>query len=284
MNIGIMFFPPGRRPGTLRTLEEATTHLSQENNLHRVDQGPLNYRWKFGAGKWKWPQQLHPVVDASGDRLCGLVNGSVVGGVLPAAQFCNTLTHSVLSLWRVHGVQPFVVHATWMRQQREAFKLMRLREARLWRDPPAWYGAADFGGGVGPLEPPNGLLTYDDAMPAALLGVPRIVRGAVPLHHYALMHEQLKRLRNALFVARTLGRALVLPRALCSCEVGFWPSHVEEDCKAGGHKKLELPYTCPIDHYLDPRASGLESGAAPALRAQPQLSHRRGAPGSARLL
>ena len=53
--------------------------------------------------------------DASGDRLCGLVNGSVVGGVLPAAQFCNTLTHSVLSLWRVHGVQPFVVHATWMR-------------------------------------------------------------------------------------------------------------------------------------------------------------------------
>ena len=24
--------------------------------------------------------------------------------------------------------------------------------------------------------------------------------------------------------------------------------------KAGGHKKLELPYTCPIDHYLDPPA------------------------------
>jgi len=41
MNIGIMFFPPGRRPGTLRTLEEATTHLSEENNLHRVDQ--VNY-------------------------------------------------------------------------------------------------------------------------------------------------------------------------------------------------------------------------------------------------
>ena len=65
----------------------------------------MNYRWKFGAGKWKWPRQLHKVHDASGDRLCGLVNGSVVGGVLPAAQFCNTLTHSVLSLWRVHGVQ-----------------------------------------------------------------------------------------------------------------------------------------------------------------------------------
>ena len=37
----------------------------------------MNYRWKFGAGKWKWPHQLHKVHDASGDRLCGLVNGSV---------------------------------------------------------------------------------------------------------------------------------------------------------------------------------------------------------------
>ena len=95
------------------------------------------------------------------------------GGVLPAAQFCNTLTHDVLQLWRARAVRPYVVHATWMRQQAEAttppppraprlqprapslqprapslrarasqaeaFKLMRLREARLWRDAPAWY-------------------------------------------------------------------------------------------------------------------------------------------------
>ena len=42
--------------------------------MHRVDQGPMNYRWKFGAGKWKWQRQLYKVHDASGDRLCGLVN------------------------------------------------------------------------------------------------------------------------------------------------------------------------------------------------------------------
>ena len=131
---------------------------------------------------------------------------------------------------------------------------MRLREAMLWRDPPTWYGSVPFGGGVGPLEPPAGLLTYDDEMPAALLAVPKIKRGALPLHHYTLIHEQLKRFRSALFVARTLGRALVLPRTLCSCEIGFWPNHIEEDCKAGGHKKLTLPYVCPIDHYLDPPA------------------------------
>ncbi len=50
MNIGIMFFPPGKRPGTLRALEEATKHLSEENNLHRVDQGPMNYRLGLGLG------------------------------------------------------------------------------------------------------------------------------------------------------------------------------------------------------------------------------------------
>ena len=41
------------------------------------------------------------------------------------------------------------------------------------------------------------------------------------------MHEQLKRLRDALFIARILGRALILPPLLCSCELGFWITHVE---------------------------------------------------------
>ena len=61
MNIGIMHFPPGARPGTLASMEQAVTHLSEDNNLGRVDQGPINYRWKHGAGKWKWPQELYAV-------------------------------------------------------------------------------------------------------------------------------------------------------------------------------------------------------------------------------
>ena len=66
------------------------------------------------------------------------------------------------------------------------------------------------------------------------------------------MHEQLAQLRNALFAARALGRALVLPRMLCSCELGFWPNHIAEDCKASDHETLRVPYRCPIDHFLDP--------------------------------
>lgn len=113
MNIGIMHFPPGGRAGSIEAMEQAVSHLSQDNNLLRVDQGPINYRWKFGAGKWRWERTLHKV----DGRLCGLVNGTVVGAVLPSAQFCNTLTFSVLKLWQPIGVRPFAVHATWMRQQ-----------------------------------------------------------------------------------------------------------------------------------------------------------------------
>ena len=265
MNIGIMFFPPGARPGSLRLLEEATAHLSAPGNLRRVDQGPLNYRWKHGAGKWRWPRQLHKVRDATGRRLCGLVDGNVTGGVLPSAQFCNTLTHDVLQLWRKKklggDVRPYVVHATWMRNQAEPFKLARLREAKLWRDAPTWYAApastataavtaADDGnrgaaaaaaaaaassGVLGPSTPAAGFVTFSLDLPEALLHVPRVTRGALPLHHLRLVHEQLKRLRSALFVARALGRALVLPEALCSCELGFWPNHIEEHCKAVQH-------------------------------------------------
>ena len=134
MNIGIMHFPSGARPGSIEAMQQAVTHLSQESNLRRVDQGPINYRWKHGAGDWKWKRQLYPFQDASGGRLCGLVNGTVVGGVLPSAQFCNTLTFSVLKLWEHVDATPFAVHATWMRQQLEPFKLMRLREEKLFHD------------------------------------------------------------------------------------------------------------------------------------------------------
>lgn len=140
MNIGIMLFPPGGRVGTLLAMEEATTHLSQDGNLRRVDQGPINYRWKFGYRDFKWPHPLFRVEDGTGGRLCGLTNGNVTGAVLPAAQFCNTLTHDVLQLWRAAGVAPLAVHATWMRRQEEPWKLMRLREQGLWHDGAGWYG------------------------------------------------------------------------------------------------------------------------------------------------
>jgi len=276
MNIGVMLFPPGARPGAITALVEATTHLLEDGNLRRVDQGPINYRWKFGYRKYKWHRTLFPVADASGKRLCGLTNGNVTGAVLPAAQFCNTMTHDLLQLWKQAGVRPFAVHATWMRRQEEPWKLMRLREQGLWFDAPRWYGlpprtqlADDASGWMVPVEPRHrrddpawqleqeatvGFLTYDSRLPSELLSVSRLEPGGVPMHHMRLMHAQLRKLRSALFVARLLKRALVLPATLCSCELGFFVSHVKENCRAADHQTLPLPYVCPIDHYLFPRA------------------------------
>ena len=63
------------------------------------------------------PPQLHAVRDASGERLCGMVNSDVVAGVLPAAQFCNGQSLQVLQLPRLHNVTPFVLHTVWIREQ-----------------------------------------------------------------------------------------------------------------------------------------------------------------------
>ena len=41
-------------------------------------------------------------------------------------------------------------------------------------------------------------------------------------------------------------------QARCSCELGFWPNHIEEHCRAARHDTVPLPYACPIDHYLAP--------------------------------
>ena len=113
-------------------------------------------------------------------RLCGLVNGSVVGGVLPSAQFCNTLTHSVLRLWLANDVAPYVLHATWMRLQEEHWKLMRLREQQMWHDPQQWYGAPSA---LSVSTKAVRFLTYDAELPAALRHAPMIGKGALPLHH-----------------------------------------------------------------------------------------------------
>lgn len=69
MNIGIMLFPGGARAGSLRAMSEATEHLSIDNNLKRVDQGPMNYRWKYGYRDFKWPRPLFAESDSSGRRL-----------------------------------------------------------------------------------------------------------------------------------------------------------------------------------------------------------------------
>ena len=146
---------------------------------------------------------------------------------------------------------------------------MRLREQMAWWDPPEWYGVLNRSVGAAmtgsasmtgsaastPVDGSPRFLSYNASLASLATVRPRLqTRGAIPLHHFRLMHAQLRRLRSALFVARLLGRALILPPMLCGCELGFWIGHVGKDCRADGHRAaLQMPYICPIDHYLFPR-------------------------------
>ncbi|KAL1510943.1 hypothetical protein AB1Y20_005771 [Prymnesium parvum] len=239
MNLGIMHFPPGRRAGSLEAVRQMVAHLREKGNLRRVDQGPINYRWKRGSGLWKWEKPLHAVRDASGGRLCALVNGSVVAAVLPVAQFGNTLTLGLLRLDVAAAVAPYAMHATFMRRQSDAHKIARLREYALWHDPPEYYKASRE------LR----LLTVALHLPP-WRGV-TIGRGGIPLPHFRLMAAQLTQLRDALFLSRLLRRTLVLPRVACGCELGFFPRHLRPSCTA---HPLALPYNCSVDHFLHPPA------------------------------
>ena len=80
---------------------------------------------------------------------------------------------------------------------------MRLREATLWRDAPEWYlPPPPPAWGAAPIvsrnprraaaEPAAGFVTLRLSLPPELLRVPRIKRGALPLHHLRLMHHQLQ--------------------------------------------------------------------------------------------
>ena len=85
---------------------------------------------------------------------------------------------------------------------------MRLREATLWRDAPEWYlpppppaWAAAPSVARKPrraaAEPAAGFVTLRLSLPPELLRVPRITRGALPLHHLRLMHHQLRQVGPA---------------------------------------------------------------------------------------
>lgn len=192
-----------------------------------VDQGAINRRWKGEGRAWRAARGLG----------CPMLGGAAMLGVLPAPQFLSLLGYSVRRLHVRRAVEPFAVHATFLRTQEPAGKLLRLREEGLWLDPPAHYEQGRF-------------LAYTPHVPAEALAQPIFKRGAVPLQHMALVNGQLTQLREALAVARALGRALVLPRMRCACELGFGPGHVNERCDADS--AIALPYDCAADHWLLP--------------------------------
>ena len=79
----------------------------------------------------------------------------MVGGVLSLALFCGGHNYFASQFPQRLGWQPYSIHTTYQ-YAAAAGKRHRLREARVWIDPPEYY------------DPPGGLLAFDIDQPEPL--------------------------------------------------------------------------------------------------------------------
>ena len=230
-NVGIIFFRH-RNPATERCVRAFMATLQAQPT--DWDQGPLNDVLREGMF-----ERIDELAEREGEArfLFDAFNASLKLGVLPVAQFSSGTTFFTKRLFRQLHVLPYASHPTYA--EGEAAKIHRLRDARLFHDPPAYYSEGNF-------------LTYDVDLPPALMQVAQTVpRGATPAHHIALVQFQLGLMGAAMRASAALGRTLVLPPFLCTCE--HWGLDAEFlDCvQTAGDMKL--PFLCEADNVLNLR-------------------------------
>ena len=161
----------------------------------------------------------------------------------------------------------------------------RFREAGLWLlDPPEYFDPPDRAAArylsFSPPEPPRALAPLVNAsapegkndkykagwlVPDGLNLSPRLRQ------HLELVRRHILAMRDALALAHSLGRTLVLPRLPCVCDRSEAPSILARCVYEGSD--LEAPFICPLTHIFDivrllqirPRAaagSGYDGGRA----------------------
>jgi len=142
--------------------------------------------------------------------------------------------------------QPYMVHTTFQYGGAQG-KRHRLREAMIWEDDEAYY------------NPPQGLLRFEVDIPEDLVypngadgvdpatGTLDFARRHSVAQHFALVHHQLAQIRDALALARALGRVLILPRLVCGLD-RYWAPH--DGIIPGSATRLPL-LECPADHVID---------------------------------
>jgi len=182
------------------------------------------------------PKNLLPMFRAKdGHRL--------LAGVLPVGLFASGHTFFVTRMAHQMRRQPFMVHTTFQYGGTEG-KRHRLREGMMWEDDEAYY-SADF-------------LSYTPDIPYSYVypsgnatvradGSVRFEHRMSVAQHFRLVHHQLAQIRNALALAQSLGRILILPRLVCGLD-RYWAPH--QGIIPGSATTLPL-LECPADHVID---------------------------------
>ncbi|KAL1532289.1 arabinosyltransferase XEG113-like protein [Salvia divinorum] len=175
---------------------------------------------------------VHRKLGPSVDDESGLVyayDGELKLGLLPASIFCSGHTYFVQAMYEQLKLEPYAVHTTFQYAGTEG-KRHRLREAKVFYDPPEYYDA------------PGGFLTFKPSIPKNLM-----LDGAHNIDsHFALVNYQIKQIRTALAVASLLGRTLVMPPLWCRLD-RLWFGH--PGVLQGSLTRQ--PFLCPLDHVFE---------------------------------
>ncbi|KAK3273294.1 hypothetical protein CYMTET_18457 [Cymbomonas tetramitiformis] len=254
-NIGIMWVrsTEGTRALTREWLKEL------QRTLQTWDQQVFNLIKEKGG---TCALRVEPSEASGGGMAVPVYEGRVRLGVLPLAMFLNGHAYYIQQLHRRlrSGLEAYAAHATMTSPGGTLAKIHRMRAADLWRaDQPSYF------------QHTGGFITYDPHFSADLNWLLFSARGhpsqehaheilesnsAEIREHIRLVESQLHQLRDALALAWSLGRLLVVPPVLC----GFDRMQFAHKGRFPG-SLLELPFVCPLDHVLDlPLAHKLAKG------------------------
>ncbi|KAK9667670.1 hypothetical protein RND81_13G004000 [Saponaria officinalis] len=173
-------------------------------------------------------RQLGPSVDDE-SGLVYAYDGNLKLGLLPASIFCSGHTYFVQAMPQQFKLEPYAVHTTFQYAGTEG-KRHRLREARVFYDPPEYYSS------------PRGFLSFKPSIPKSLLfdGEHNVES------HFAAVNHQIKQIRTALAIASLLNRTLVMPPIWCRLD-RLWFGHpgILEGTVT------RQPFICPLDHVFE---------------------------------
>ena len=206
-------------------------------------------------GRWSNRfRQFYPLRAATDDgRVVYDGNGTRKIHFIPISNVCSAHVYHVQQSSQARGC--IVLHLTFVEGwPKNPAKYWRLREAGRMPVRPEAFNAKylTFTPPQPSAIPPERALPDQSKTPdgkgwtvmAALKWSPRLVA------HLALIDRNIAALRNAIGIAKALGRNLVMPRMLCMCERAESPTSLLPQCVIQG-ASTPTPHVCPLESVYD---------------------------------
>mmetsp|Transcript_24634 Transcript_24634/g.80370 ORF Transcript_24634/g.80370 Transcript_24634/m.80370 type:complete len:584 (-) Transcript_24634:721-2472(-) len=253
-NTGVMFFRA--RPAAVDMMEEWRDTMAEIKGEAQVDD-QLSFNQLVGtvgasgrhAPKFR---RFYPLKPASEDgRVVYDGNGSRRIHAIPVSQVCSAHVFHVQQSAEPRGC--LVLHLTFVEGwPKNPAKYWRLREAGMLpvRPEPFDQRYLSF---TPPQPGPTPPERHEPAparagngwtVVAALQWSPRLKA------HLELVDRHIAALRNAIGIARALGRQLVMPRMACLCERAESPAALLPGCTLEG-ASTPVPHVCPLESVYD---------------------------------